>query len=618
MVHADVPSPEKLVPEDTLVLYTIPDFNQMRGIYAGSPHGQFWNDPAMHDFKEKFLTKLSSDFIGPMEHELGVKLADYMDLPQGQVTFALSQNGWQGKEDQSVAYLVIIDTKGKSDKLKSSLADLLKKWVDAGNTIKTEKIRDRDFSLVTFSKEALAKALQKSAGTNAAPPVEKFENPETKKHDKKSFYIGQADSLLIMGESSQVIEKVLVRLQGGEVKPLAENPLFSADEPSLHDAQTYVWINTHTLMDVMLKNLDDSSDSDNKSPLKMNPKKVMSGLGLNTLNTISLSYNYTPDGAYGNLFIGVPASSRAGLFKILEGEQKEIAIPAFVPADAVKFQRWRLDGSKTWENIRQIASSISPTSVNTIDFVIGSAESAAREKDPSFDLKKNLFGNLGDDIITYQKNPKGQSLADLSAPPTIYLIGSPAPERLMSAIRGLIPLMPAQDGAPKDRDFLGHKIYSLPLPPSPGSDTARSLTYTTSSTYFVIATDSALVEEYLRSADTPPKPLKETSGLSDAQAQVTSKETTLFGFSNESENMKFLFDLLKKNSADSDPLASLAPLTMAMGMTDGNLKDWVDISLLPTYDKIAKYFSFSVYSFGANSHGFTFKGFSPTPPAFKK
>ena len=59
--RAAVPSPEKLLPSDTLVLLTAPDSAKLREIYQKSPGSQLWNDPAMKPFKDKFLAKLKED-----------------------------------------------------------------------------------------------------------------------------------------------------------------------------------------------------------------------------------------------------------------------------------------------------------------------------------------------------------------------------------------------------------------------------------------------------------------------------------------------------------------------------------------------------------------------------
>jgi len=70
---AEVLPAEKMLPDDTLLMFTLPDFNKIRDIYQHSPHGRFWNDPAMKDFKDKFIAKLTSDYITPLEHQLGVR-----------------------------------------------------------------------------------------------------------------------------------------------------------------------------------------------------------------------------------------------------------------------------------------------------------------------------------------------------------------------------------------------------------------------------------------------------------------------------------------------------------------------------------------------------------------
>src|SRR5208283_114778 len=100
-------------------------------------------DPAMKPFKDKFINKLRAEVITPLEHDLGVHFDDYTGLPQGQLTFALVQDAWQGKDgDKNLpALLLLVDTKGKSSQLKTNLSDLRKKWLDAGKTFKTEKIR---------------------------------------------------------------------------------------------------------------------------------------------------------------------------------------------------------------------------------------------------------------------------------------------------------------------------------------------------------------------------------------------------------------------------------------------------------------------------------------------
>ena len=100
----------------------------------------------------------------------------------------------------------------------------------------------------------------------------------------------------------------------------------------------------------------------------------------------------------------------------------------------------------------------------TINWILETAGARAKEKDPGFDLKKTLVGNLGDDIITYEKAPSGDSPAELRSPPSILLLGSPSPEQLAAALKALFVIFPQGD-AITEREFLGRKIFSVPLPP---------------------------------------------------------------------------------------------------------------------------------------------------------
>ena len=611
---AAVLPPDQLLPDDTLVLLTVPDYAKLQGIYSNSPQLQLWSDPAMKPFRDKFTDKLKSRFITPMEHGLGAHLDDYLSLPQGQITFALVQDGWQGETDDSKepALLFLIDTKSKNAQLKTNLAALKAKWVDSGRSVKTETIRNVDFSVITLSSNDVPGSIKKAAGASGDSPDSADKPADTSKSPKAKLYVGQAESLLIVGNSTKVIEKILAAMSGGDVRNLSQVPAYAANHDAMfRDAPVFGWVNAHALVEIGKHVAGNSSQSENS------PAKIFTALGLDGLKTFAFSYAFTSEGAQGNFLIGVPEDARTGLFKLLAGEPKDCRPPAFVPADAIKFQRWRLDGQKVWDGLRKIVGDISPQGIGGLDFMLGSAEAKAKEKDPDFDLKKNLFGNLGDDFITYQKPARGETLAELASPPTIYLFGSPHPEQLAGALNALLVLV-GQEAAPASRDFLGRKIYSMPIP-SPGMSAAgtNQLSYVSSGGYLAITTDTSMIEEFVRSGDSQAKALRETPGLDAAAEKVSGPGTSLFGYSNDSETVRLLLGILKKDSSNGG-LGSLAPLAMAMGLDGSGIKDWVDVSLLPDFNQISKYFSFSVYSGSATADGLSFKAFVPTPPQMKQ
>ena len=59
-----------MLPDDTLILLTAPDFVKLRQIWQRSPRNRLWNDPAMKPLKDKFLSRWQEEVIKPLEQDL--------------------------------------------------------------------------------------------------------------------------------------------------------------------------------------------------------------------------------------------------------------------------------------------------------------------------------------------------------------------------------------------------------------------------------------------------------------------------------------------------------------------------------------------------------------------
>ena len=191
------------------------------------------------------------------------------------------------------------------------------------------------------------------------------------------------------------------------------------------------------------------------------------------------------------------------------------------------------------------------------------------------------------------------------------------------------PSPPAQPNAPEARDFLGRKIYTIPLPPrrAPGgaAPVSRSLYCAAGGGYVAMTTEVSMIEEYLRNADSKTRPLRETPGLAGAAQHVGGAGNGLFGYQNQRETMRMVFAALKNNptaapgggSSFSPGFDTMGGLPL-MGGAGKGLRDWMDFALLPDYDKVSKYFYFSVSGGSMTADGITFKIFAPRPPQMGK
>ena len=267
---------------------------------------------------------------------------------------------------------------------------------------------------------------------------------ETPPAKPAEIVIGQFESLLIVGNSIKAVEPVVAHLTGGSAPALNDNAIFAADKlAQFRDAPLYYgWFNAKTFFTVLSHIPQPEPNPDAPSPMPQIPwDKSLAASGALGLKSASFAYRESSDGSQVNFYLSVPEADRTGLFKIIAAAPKDANPPAFVPADAVKFWRWRVDGQKDWAALEAMISGISPAALSSLNAAIAMANASAQQKDPSFDLRKNLLGNLGDDFVSYAKAPAGNSIADLNNAPSIFLFASPNPDLAILAVNNVASLI---------------------------------------------------------------------------------------------------------------------------------------------------------------------------------
>jgi len=634
---AETPTAERVLPDDTLVMVTVPSCSKLREVSAQSPMGQLWNDPAMKPFKDKFMTKLKEDLVQPLEQELGVKLEDYAGLAQGQFTLAITANGWKGEKGTEPAMVLLLDSGEKRAELEKALSEFRKKWTDAGKTIRTEQVRGLEFLAVGLSTNDIPDTLKRllpgpsdvrELGDEA--DASEAEPSDAGATDKKTeLFFGRAESVLVVGDNLRALERVVSRLTGGSSPVLADVPQFQSCQPVFfREAQVFGWANAQTLIGALTKVSVREEAASEEAPdpfAQVRPEKILKAAGLNGLRSAAFALQDSPDGALIQFHIGVPEADRKGVLRILAGESKETTPPAFVPADVLKFTRWRVDGQKAWTTLTAALNDISPTIMSVADYFISTANEAGKMKDENFDLRRQMIGNIGDDIISFEKKPRDAESAEDA--PSLLLIGSKAPEEMAAAMKVLFGAL-SRSGNAEEREFLGRKIYSVSTMAGPQLDPTRvqhrkmHLSYTGS--YVLIANDEAVLEEYLRSAEPTGKPLSEMPGLLAAAQRVSGPGTSLLIYENQRETQRAKYEQLKKLYADQTDSAppeesGMTPLPESFGvaMPQQSILGWFDYSLLPPFEAVAKYYSFVVIGGSADVDGLTWKVFSPVPAELK-
>ncbi|HEV2694455.1 MAG TPA: hypothetical protein VG347_16295, partial [Verrucomicrobiae bacterium] len=393
LLRAAIAPAENLLPADTIAFFTVPDCNVLRDASKVSPQLLFWNDPAMKPFHDKFMGKFTEKFITPLEKDLGLNVNDFTGLLQGQFTVAATVNGSNGHDDIPAGVVLLLDVKDKSSQLKTNLATLTKKMTDNGRSLRTEKIRGTDFTVVTLATNDLANLFGQKTPVSEIGKEEKPPQPV-------DIYFAQSGSLLIAANSLKLADAIMAHLTGGSVPALADDANFAADKLSqFRNTPTYYgWFNGKVFFN-LLAQAPENPDADSGSMMpKFSPTKILQATGLGNIKSASFAMHDGRDGSIADVHISAPVDDRSGLLKIISLPAKDASAPAFVPADAIKFTRIRLDGKQAWTDLQKMFADLSPQALAAVNSVVDIANASVQQKDPSFDLRKNFFGNLGDDI----------------------------------------------------------------------------------------------------------------------------------------------------------------------------------------------------------------------------
>src|SRR5262249_43504550 len=156
---------------------------------------------------------------------------------------------------------ILIDAKDKGSVLKQKLADLRKKWVDAGKNLRTEKIHDAEFTILTLSSNDVPKSVRKLIPHSSQVQELGDDNEPKKPAPDPEWTFGQVDSLLIAGTATKSVEKVVAGVTSGTMPALGELAVYQANHLAMfRDAPLYGWANIKIFLDVFTRKASEKKE----------------------------------------------------------------------------------------------------------------------------------------------------------------------------------------------------------------------------------------------------------------------------------------------------------------------------------------------------------------------
>jgi hypothetical protein len=595
--------PGSMLPSDTLAVLTIPHFPDAKTAFLGDPYVRLFDDPSMKAYTDKITTTFEQNVMGGLEKQLGIKLSEYTELMNGQLTVAFFVNAPEGAKQPSFDLMLALDSGDKSDQLREKLADVRKRFADAGQTLRPITIRNQSFYRI------------KPNGKG---------NDNDSKGTPNELYMGQVDSFLMISSSAAVMQKVLASGSDGAVTSLADNPSFKKIFANrLKGSCGYGWVNFAEVYKLIVPQVKamDRQFGGNANPLIPKPSAVLDALGLGGLEGLSFNLKELPKGSMVEFTMSVPEKGRRGLFELLALEKKDSLPMNRIPEDVVSFSRTRVNLAAFWSELEGMVGELAPPVMGFVELFLGGL---GKDRDPNFDFRESFFGNLGDDLITIGLPPRSSKLEDVANPPSLTLLGSPDPKRLAEALVVATGLIPSGGNVLSEREFLGRTIYSFTIPglalpgaAQPGQDPAAGAGFymAPDDGYLVFSMDEQTVEDYLRGPSSSQKPLRRIAGLNQAIRFLGEDQLTSFRYDNAAELVKKLWELGRENPELLT--GGLGAAALAVPQPFSGLDELADFSSLPPFDRVAKYFHYSVGGSSSDAEHLNYRWFRPTPPNLK-
>lgn len=201
------------------------------------------------------------------------------------------------------------------------------------------------------------------------------------------------EDVLILGDQPALLQHFITALKTGS----APTPAPIAGHLERHarliggSPDLSLYLNTTVLM----KWLQQSAGSlmQGAAAFALDPKTLFRALGAHEFESLALGLDLTPAQTRLDFTLLHPAAP-AGLISLLRGSATGVSQPPFIPADAASCQVMRQDLGQAYSSLLAMVGRLGPIAL------MATAQLGAVEEQLGFRLQQDLFGSLGDEIVT--------------------------------------------------------------------------------------------------------------------------------------------------------------------------------------------------------------------------
>lgn len=593
LILCAAPGVEAWLPENTAAVLAVPNMSDARARFGDNPWYRLWRDPSMQPFRDHGLERLQVDWLDPFREQAGWDLRDGAACVEGAFAVALLASPDGSLVGSELHWLVLADLGSRSAVVRDFMES---RWPrSATNAV---PFKDEEGMVL---RRVPAPKLRLLPGAEPA-----------------HVWAGLTNNWLIAGTRTEDVADALRRLRGEGTTSLAQQADFVRDyQRSLQGGTAYAWVSLRPFIRAVLE-LADAHDAQApaEDSIPMPPRRQMLEVsGLTSVTTLAFAVKESPSGTFTELSVGAPAPSRRGLLKMLELSARDASPPPYVGSDVVRFDRLRINFRQTWDAFERLLTDLFPQATSVLDLLF----KTAGPEGESGDLREALLGLLGDDLVLCEYAPTSAQPEALAHPPGVTRLSSTNAAQLALSLKALTVLLPPPLTEVRSESWQDHAIYSVPLPrltlEAGQSPEVRPLAFSALAESVAFSSDLPLLQSLLDGEETVTAPLSALPGLSEASQQVGGMGQGCFRYYNLARAMPWRLTALRRETSLWPSFPRLESAVSGPQAPFDRIHRWFNPRLLPPFEDIAEYFSFSVAAAGSDADRLFYRTFAPHPRA---
>jgi hypothetical protein len=449
-----------LVNDQTMFAVSVSDVPALLRGWDTGPLATTWNDPQVVKFLAPMRAEMKVDqWDDETKAATGLSVRELLALAEGEALLAVPAFDFSKIDSMdSPPFVLALVVGGQADKIQKILADSLAKK----NLVETTE----EFSGVRVHTQP------QTEKSEAAEPA--VEGAEVRPPATVSWAI--VDGVwVISAEKERVFATIDAVKQGGVDAALGKSERFLRTRERARDAQGLFYVNFPVIYPALRDAVTVAKAKGvGTNPMGLDPETVFAALGLDALGECYLALRI--DDTQTHLYGGLVYAEARGLLKMLAYQPGAAVQPDWIPAKWPSVSTARFSISKAYEGLEELLEAVSP-------MLSGMVQGQIRglNKNLHIDLKRDLIGSIGDDLVSAYAIPPGlepgavPAWTEMDQLMSVSLVNEAAFVKSIDAFKSLAG--PAAEQMFLKRDYLGHTLHTLNQPTEPGAKPARGFSY---------------------------------------------------------------------------------------------------------------------------------------------